>query len=203
MTDQPSDNKQTESSAEKNKNSNKKVLIIIGCVFGGLLILGIIGTIVAGYLASKVAETAFESATGTNIELERDGTGEVTFKGDNGEEMKVTTATELPDGFPEAVPIYEGAKIVSAQTLTLQEDATTYTVIAETGDSMKSVDDFYSAKLGKDAGWKNMSKSTSSEVIRLMSTNKAKDLYLMLSVSKDSDTGKTTINITTRNKAEL
>lgn len=201
MADDSKPTKSTES-AQANKNSNKKVLIIVGSVIGVLIILSIVGSMVAGYFATKAAETVFETATGTDIDVNSDGTGEMTFKGKDGEEVKITSEAEIPEGFPKSVPMYDGAKIVHAHSSTLGEEGTTYNVTAETNDSLDKVDDFYSSEFSSENGWKNMSRTASGEYVRVMTANESKDLVVILGITPDDKTGKTEITIITRNKTQ-
>lgn len=189
--------------AESNKKSNKKILIVVGSIVGVLIILSIVGTLLAGYFATKVAETAFETATGSQIDVNGDGSGEVTLAGDNGETMNITTETELPKDFPDLVPLYDNAKLVNATTTSLSEKGTNYSVTFRTGDSVKQVTNYFTDKLSAERGWKINSKRTSGQYTSMMASNEKESVIVMLSISSDNgDEGKTQIHINTRNKIE-
>lgn len=184
------------------KTNNKKVLIIVGSIVGGLILLGIISAMVVGYFISKAAESVIETATGSQIDVNSDGSGEVTIKGDDGDEMKIASETEIPDGFPDAVPLYQDAKVLNAQTTTITDEGAHYSIILETADSLSQVDDFYKGALSTENGWNTMSRSASGEHVQIMSSNESQNLMLILGVQVDSETGKTQITVITRNSSE-
>lgn len=189
--------------AESSSSGNKKALTTVLVIVGVLIVLGVLASTAAGFLFDKTAERVIESATNSKIDIDSgDGTGEVTIEGDNGRAAKFTTETEIPDGFPEAVPLYEGAKVVSAQTTTITDEGANYSVIFETDDSLEEVDDFYADALSTEGGWNITSRIATSENIQLMAANDSKGLMLILGVETGSEAGKTEITVITRNHTE-
>ena len=56
-------------------------------------------------VAEETSEKLIEGATGVDVEADDD---EVTITSEDGSSMTVSESGELPDGWPEDVPVYEG-----------------------------------------------------------------------------------------------
>lgn len=99
-------------------------------------------------VAEKAAESAVERAVEgqTGVDIEKDGES-VTITGENGEQITTSSDGELPDGFPDVVPVYEG-KITGSM-----KAEQGYTVVIATRDDVSKVWDWYVANF-KD-GWSN------------------------------------------------
>lgn len=112
-------------------------------------------------VAEKAVEKAIEKESGGKARVNaNDGTIEVeTDKG------KVQIGkNDLPEGFPEDVPVYRKAKIVSSVN---NQDTYQITFSAE-GKKMDEISDFYKEEL-EGNGWKSDSSSNSNAAGQVMS----------------------------------
>lgn len=151
--DQPTNGDQPqEQQPASSNNSNKKALKIVLIILAVLVVLGILGTILLGLFFQKLGETAFEKATDSNIEVTDDGVNVETDEG------SFSSQAELPDDFPDEVPLFEPADIMSS-TSQKREDAATYSASFTTGADAQQVKEFYKRELDT-GGWKTISTST-------------------------------------------
>lgn len=104
----------------KKSGSNNKVLIIVLVVVLVLFILpGIMFAIFVTWLSSgdnaeNFTEQIVERATGSEIDIDREG-GTFTIETEDGDSTFSFGSTEVPDNFPvNDVPLYENMNIVSA-----------------------------------------------------------------------------------------
>ena len=81
------------------------------------------------------------------------GSNTKTFKGPDGQEIKVSGSKSLPDSFPNDFPIYSGADYQGGVQST-QQGVTGFYATWETGDSLDKVRQFYEDKF-KDGAWKS------------------------------------------------
>jgi hypothetical protein len=85
--------------------------------------------------------------------------GETTIRGDNGD---VTLSEDLPDGFPDDFPIYDGADFVGGARST-EEGAIGIVATWETRDDAEDVIAFYEDELSGDGNWVEVSQTTSPD----------------------------------------
>ncbi len=145
-------NEQEEQQPVSSNNSNKKALKIVLIVLAVLIVLGILGTVLLGFFFQKLGETAFEKATDSNIEVTDDGVNIET------EEGSFTSQAELPDDFPEEVPLFEPAEIISS-TSQKREGSSSFSVAFNTEADVQEVKEFYEQEL-ESGGWETTSTST-------------------------------------------
>lgn len=119
------------------RSSHLRVILVL-CI--AVLALSVTG---CQTIADKAAEEVIEQSTG--VEVDKSGE-DVTIKGEDGTEITASTGGELPEGFPEDVPVYEG-EIVN----TIKADKG-YSVIVATTDDVQTITDWYKAELEKE-GW--------------------------------------------------
>jgi hypothetical protein len=74
------------------------------------------------------------------------GGGTKTFKGPDGQVVKVSDNKSLPDSFPKDFPIYDGAKYQGGIE-TSEQGVSGFYATWETGDSADKVSSFYTDKL--------------------------------------------------------
>jgi hypothetical protein len=129
-----------------------------------LLALVVVLVLVLGGVAGcgKIVEKAVEDATGVSVD---EDDGSVTIEGEDGTSITVDEeGTELPEGYPSDVPVYDGT--ITTAWETSDEKGTTYSIAITTEDSTADVVDWYKAEL-EDGGWKILStfKDASSGMI--------------------------------------
>lgn len=143
------------SQIKKNKEGGKG-LAIGSIVVSSILIIGyvLIWVFVLGSLAmfNQAAQNA-----GVNVNTK---TGTVTTKDANGNTTTTQTGSNvsLPSGFPSSMPIYPGAKLVSA----LKQNQSDYYVSATSTDKSEKVAEYYKSELVKN-GWTIDSTSENSD----------------------------------------
>lgn len=179
---------------------NKKVLKIVLIVVAVLVVLGILSSILVGFLFKKGTEKLISSATNDTVKVNtgKDG-GEVTIGDKDGDGFKLNTGSnaKLPDGYPKSdVPVYKNAKIVSSSDMTLGETKT-YSVVLSTKDSVSEVVSFYKKELS-GGDWKSTYSTNSKQGSMLMYQSKSKNLTSTVSASRDKDDKETTITLTVR-----
>ncbi len=145
----------------------------------------------------KIAEEAVEEAIEKVIESESGGEADVeiseegaSIKTDEGE-VAIGEKAELPDGFPDVVPVYPDMEIITSWKGT-EDEKTTFSVSALTSDPGSTVFDWYKSKLG---GWETENEFTNEsegEVVSSISaSNGTYSLVIMV-----IDTGEeTTVSI--------
>ncbi len=182
-TKQPTQKNETKAVQKKKDNTLKIVLIVVGGVVGLMILAGVGMAIFVGSI--------FKEAT-KNVEVNKDN-GSVTIKTDEGEATaSYGNDTQLPDGYPSDVPIYEPSNIVYA----IKTDGKNYSVTAKTNDERTAVADYYKSELPKQ-GW-TLDREFSYSQGTSITYNKA-DRSVTVSVTNPEYTtteGKTTINIT-------
>ncbi len=181
------------------KNPNKKVLIVVASVIGGLVVLSIIGSIVFGMLfkkaGTKIAETAFEKSTGTKIDVDDKG-GKVTVKGEDGKSSFSANDKELPENFPNFIKLYPKAKLVTS-TSYASDDGEFFSASFQTKDSPKKVFDFFKDELSEKNGYKVISTSQSGDMSMIQTKNESKGRTVSATIMTDNDSGGSTVQINT------
>jgi len=108
------------------------------------LILGLMLSLVGCQsIAENATEAAIEDATGVKVDQDDDS---VTITGEDGSSITASENGELPEGFPEDAPVYDGSITTSLVT---EEN---YTIGIETDDEWATVWDWYVAELESE-GW--------------------------------------------------
>lgn len=99
-------------------------------------------------IEEKMTERAVEKATGGEVDIDSK-TGQVKMKqkGPDGKETEVQLggATQIPADFPKNVPIYPGAKVIAAVSISQGEGG--HMVTLTTPDSVAQVSDYYKKNL--------------------------------------------------------
>lgn len=147
----------------------KRIIAITAVVVSVLLALVFAGGCKGQRIAERIAEEAIEKAieqdSGENVEIDLDE-GEVTIQSDEGEvsissddetveiksdegEATFGTGAELPEGFPDSVPVYENMTITSSWKSS-EGDKNNYSITAISEDSVDDVFGWYKTKL---EGW--------------------------------------------------
>ena len=90
--------------------------------------------------SDKIVEKAIEAGTKGSVKVDVDK-GEVDIKTDEG---NITAGTgKVPDGWPDDVPVYKGAKVVTGGTTNDASSGKAMMVTLETDDSADEVGNFY------------------------------------------------------------
>ncbi|MBI3200534.1 MAG: hypothetical protein HYZ29_03255 [Myxococcales bacterium] len=146
-------------------------------------------------IEEKMAEKAAEKATGGQVDIDSK-TGKVRLKqkGPDGKESEVQLGegSSVPADFPKAVPIYPGAKVMSAVTVSQGES---HVVTLSTKDSTQQVLDYYKKSF---SAFKTDGELTGGDTTMLNVSNDS--LTVGLTATKSSDDGTTLINLTTSAK---
>lgn len=155
-------------------NTLKIVLIVVGV----LIVLSILGSIAASFMAKSIFEGGVSALTGGKAKVSTKD-GAVTLKSDNG---KTTLSTEqkLPTGFPADVPVYQPSTIKFSATL----GKGMYNVTFSTNDSDAMVAKYYDKELPAN-GWvvKENSHVTFGSVSTTTYTKGKSDLVVVITGS--------------------
>lgn len=179
----------TQTSQPVKPRSNKTILIVIAAVVV-LIILGAGGYFVQQKFteksSEKAAETALEKASGGKADVDvSKGGDQVSITTDEG------TATfgggSVPKSWPSDVTVYKGAKVTGSA-----ETDEGISLMLETSDSVETVYEFYKSDL-TSKGWSLTVNATYGGASMLQGEKSGK--AIMLSVSKNEDSGKTAIAI--------
>ena len=111
--------------------------------------------------------------------------GNVTYNGGAGEHGEVGANVQLPENWPSDVPIYAGANIVSATTISQG-----ISVLFHSADSAVTVSDWYQARLTA-SGW--MKKAEHDIGIQRVRVYEKGDVTLTVSSSTADDGGSATL----------
>jgi len=141
--------------------------------------------------AEKAAERAIERATGNKADVNITGQGVKITGKEGGKEFSYEVAGKggaaaLPSNFPEDVPRYPQATVMSSMSQGNAMNMVTF----QTGDSPEKVHEFYSAQL-KDGGWEIVSELSTPQM-RMISAKKSKR---EANVTVVGDNGKCTISV--------
>jgi phosphate starvation-inducible protein PhoH len=136
-----------------------------------------------------IAKKAVENATGVKVD---ENNKSVTITGKNGEQLSASSAEgKVPDGLPADVPVYSGKIKNSAKMET--GEGVNYSFAVETDDDIATVVGWYKTKLGEKQ-WKISSTVTTGETA-MLSAEKGEKNKLVITVGKDTSTGKTQIAV--------
>ncbi len=130
-------------------------------VMASLLVIAVMGASLMLTGCEKAAEQASEAlvegATGVDVDADEN---KVTIEGEDGSTVEIQSSdAELPDGFPDDVPVYDAA--IESSSKFSADGGTSYAVSQTTGDDFDDVLAWFKAELA-DSGWSE-SGSTSSE----------------------------------------
>ncbi len=146
---------------------------IIACIMLTMMFAGgCLGQRIAEKVTEEVIEKAIEGGSGGDVEIDsdkgevtiRDDEGETTISGDDetveiksGDDEAVFGAdTELPEDFPDSVPLYDGISLTSYWK-TSEDDSTSFSITAVSEDSVDDIFGWYKDQLG---GWEISSEFT-------------------------------------------
>ena len=129
----------------------KKTLTITAILVSLLLVLvfagGCLGQKISEKITEEVIEKAIESEGGENVDIDLDD-GEMTIESDDGE-VNISMGADLPDNFPDNVPVYPDMEIISSWAVT-EDDKDSYSINGLTDDAGDDVFAWYKSKL---SGW--------------------------------------------------
>jgi len=162
------------------------LLMIIIVVFGS----SCVGRNIVERITEEAIEKAIEGESGGNVEIDISGgeEGKVSISSEDGE-ITLGSGAELPEGFPENVPVYGDMEIASSYKNT-EDDKIFYSITAESAKSVEEIFEWYKDEL---SGWsiENESKldATSGKNYSLLAQMDDITLTLMLSGRGDEETG--------------
>jgi pentose-5-phosphate-3-epimerase len=143
-------------------------------------------------IKEKMAEKAAEKATGGEVDIDSK-TGQVRMKqkGPDGKETEVQLGknTSIPADFPKAVPIYPGAKVIAAVSISQGEGG--HMVTLTTDDSVEQVSEYYKKNL---TGFKVDGQMSAGDTTIL--TMSSAELTVSVSATKSSTENNTAIQLT-------
>src|SRR3972149_2195979 len=147
----------------------------------------------SGCKGEKVTEENIEQAIEEAIESEGGeaevdiSEGETTITTDEGE-MTIGQGSDLPDGFPDVIPVYANMVITTSWTTT-ENGLDAFSVAASSNDPGSTIFDWYISQLG---GWQNVSEFTSeSEGQTLSSISADNGTYNLIVTIMETDEGTT------------
>jgi hypothetical protein len=132
-------------------------------------------------MEQKVAEKAVEGMTGGQVQIEGD---KVTVNGKDGNGSVQFGTAKLPDDWPSEIPVYPGAKLLTAMTTT-DKGVSGHVLTLETTDSVDKVITYYKSKL---SGYKSMLDMSSGEGHTLALENDATHLQVNISATPQGNT---------------
>lgn len=141
----------------------------------------------------SAAEKATKGATGVEVDTDDN---KVTVTGEDGEQVEIQSGDELPDEFPDDVPMYDDAKIMASNKYSA-EGKTTFTVAYEVSADVKDVFDWYKEELQKD-DWKIEGESlvtAQDQSTGAMGATKG-ERQANVAVTAGDDDSKTTVSVT-------
>lgn len=161
------------------KSSNKTVIIIVVIVVI-LVILGIVGSILSGLFAKKVAEKTTESIISgvTNGAVDVDTkNNSVTITGEDG--TTTTIGSKLPNNFPSDIPVYPGATVTSSSVTNGDAESVTSSATLSTSDSLEKVKAYYDGQLSKD-GWTQQDSLNLGSIVNYVVTKNNRQLAVTI-----------------------
>lgn len=200
MTNEKKGNQTKDSTAKTTKlnNQNKKILIIVAAVVGGLIVLSIIGSILTGVVfkkaGTKVVEKAFENTTGSKLNIGKDGK-EVTVKGKDGESTFSAGNKKLPDNFPKFIKLYPKAKLITSSSFNASDEGEFFSATFKTNDSSDEVFKFYKSEISKANGYEVVLSQQTDTLSMMQSKHRAEGRTVGVTVMADKEEGGSTIQI--------
>jgi|AntRauTorckE6833_2_1112554.scaffolds.fasta_scaffold01632_7 hypothetical protein len=171
--------------------SQKKTVKIILIVIGALIVLGLIGTALLGFIGAKIGTSVIERATDSDVNVSDDG---VTIESDDGSFSARSDAT-LPEDFPEIVPLFEPASVDTSSKIGRADRGSMWIVSFTTESSVDEVYDFYIDQLDED-NWETVSTFESGDMKNLSASNETENTQVQLSLTGDNSENLTTYSVT-------
>jgi hypothetical protein len=132
----------------------KKIMGITGVILSMIIIVvfgsSCVGQNIAERITEGVIEKAIEGESGGNVEIDlsEGEEGEIRISSEDSE-ITLGTGAELPEGFPEDVPIYGDMEITTSFTSS-EDDKNIYSITAVSPKSVEEIFDWYINEL---SGW--------------------------------------------------
>ncbi|HEY4662983.1 MAG TPA: hypothetical protein VIH07_04825 [Candidatus Humimicrobiaceae bacterium] len=166
----------------------KKTITLVAAISLAIFML-FSGSGCKGGPTEESVETAIEEAIeseGGDAEVDI-SEGETTITTDEGE-MTIGQGSDLPDGFPDVIPVYANMVITTSWTTT-ENGLDAFSVAASSNDPGSTIFDWYISQLG---GWQNVSEFTSeSEGQTLSSISADNGTYNLIVTIMETDEGTT------------
>lgn len=149
--------------------------------------------------SEKIAEKMIENATGNKVDLDVDKNGDkgsITIKGDNGEEMTISSnGKEIPENFPSDIYMIDG-EIVSVGSVNTGE-GNIITVVKNVDNDIEKVVQKILKEM-KANGWKSeMNMTTSEGSMQMYSKN---DNSVTVTIGKDNEQTQVSYMVTVSEK---
>jgi len=169
-----------------------------------IALVGALGALTTGAacssedLADRVAEGIAERATDEDVDFDIDSeSGEVNVSTPDGD--FTLGSDELPEGFPDEVPLPEGLTVITSMRLG-EGDTTAFTVVGQVDRPAASVADEMTGAFDAD-GWEETMLTTSSfgDTDSTTAAYTKGQWMVSLSVTGDAD-GETGVNLTVSNE---
>lgn len=191
----PQENKQQSyPEAEPASQGQKKAVKVILIVIAVLVVLGIIIVALLAFALPKIGENIVEDVT--NTEVQRDGDDNISFESDDGSSYSI--GADLPDDFPENVPLFEPAELTSSTSISSSEDSRSWTASFVTDASRDEVVSFYEDEFS-DSEWKVESTFSDGDSSQTRYVNEAEQTRVNVLVQEaDEDEGTTGLTLSIR-----
>lgn len=176
---------QPENASDNQKKTIKIVLIVVGV----LLVLGVIGVLVLGYIGTRIGSSILDQATDGSVSVSENG---FTIE-DEDEGFSFSTESELARDFPDEVPLYPNAEL-GGSSRTQQGEEMMWSANLLTDDSSRDVLEFYEDALQRD-GWETQSSFESGEMSNISAENAGQNLAVIVGIIDNQQNGETTINV--------
>jgi hypothetical protein len=164
----------------------KKTIALVAVISLAIFML-FSGSGCKGDATEESVETAIEEAIeseGGNAEVDI-SEGETTITTDEGE-VTIGEGTDLPDGFPDVIPVYANL-VITTSWKTTENGLDAFSVAASSNDSGSTIFDWYMSQLG---GWQNVSEFTNeSEGQTLSSISADNGTYTLIVTIIESEEG--------------
>ncbi len=164
----------------------RKTITLVAVLSLAIFIL-LSGSGCKGGVTEESIETAIEEAIGDeggNAEVDI-SEGETTITTDEGE-MTIGEGTDLPDGFPDIIPLYANI-VITTSWKTTENDLDTFFIAASSNDPGNTIFNWYISQLG---GWQNVSEFTSeSDEQALSSISADNGTYTLIVTIIESEEG--------------
>jgi len=137
-----------------------------------------------GAVTEESVEAAIEGEGGdAEVDISE---GEATITTDEGE-MTIGEGTDLPDGFPDVIPVYANIVITTSWKAT-EDDLEAFSVAASSSDPGSTIFNWYISQLG---GWQNLNQFTSEnegETLSSISADNGTYTLIVTIIETDEDT---------------
>jgi hypothetical protein len=169
----------------------RKTITLVAVISLGIFML-FLGSGCKRAVTEESIEAAIEEALGdeggdVDVDISE---GETTITSDEGE-MTIGEGTELPDGFPDVIPVYANM-VITTSWKTTENDLDAFSVAASSNDPGSMIFDWYKSQLG---GWQNVSEFTSESDEQVLSSISADNgTYTLIVTIMENEEG-TTVTI--------